>query len=140
MRGSRARHAGGDLLLAAPRQQVLRLLTLTCLIDVFSVHASVDEAAGDRSQRKTKRSRSLRSCGVSYARLPPARCGRCTLTPAAAPAFTGTYPGNPSREAPTRKRKPAQTSIAGEPVAEEQHIMPRQGAWLHLTLDRFGFS
>ncbi|HUK70277.1 MAG TPA: STAS domain-containing protein [Streptosporangiaceae bacterium] len=46
-----ARHAGGDLLLAAPQQQVLRLLTLTCLIDVFSVHASVDEAAGDRSQR-----------------------------------------------------------------------------------------
>ena len=41
----RARHAGGDLLLAAPQQQVRRLLTLTRLIDVFSVHASVDEAA-----------------------------------------------------------------------------------------------
>jgi anti-sigma B factor antagonist len=40
-----ARHAGGDLLLAAPRQQVLRVLTLTCLIDVFPVHASVEEAA-----------------------------------------------------------------------------------------------
>ena len=40
-----ARHAGGDLLLACPQQQVLRLLTLTRLIDVFSVHASVDEAA-----------------------------------------------------------------------------------------------
>jgi anti-sigma B factor antagonist len=49
----RARHAGGDLLLAAPQQQVLRLLTLTRLIDVFSVHASVDEAARDagRSRR-----------------------------------------------------------------------------------------
>ncbi len=48
-----ARHAGGDLLLAAPQQQVLRLLTLTRLIDVFSVHASVDEATGsaDRSRR-----------------------------------------------------------------------------------------
>jgi anti-sigma B factor antagonist len=48
-----ARHAGGDLLLAAPQQQVLRLLTLTRLIDVFSVHASVDEAASDagRSRR-----------------------------------------------------------------------------------------
>jgi anti-sigma B factor antagonist len=43
-----ARHAGGDLLLAAPRQQVLRVLALTRLIDVFSVHASVDEAVGDR--------------------------------------------------------------------------------------------
>ena len=45
-RGRRhARHAGGDLLLAAPRQQVLRVLTLTRLIDVFPVHASVEEAA-----------------------------------------------------------------------------------------------
>jgi anti-sigma B factor antagonist len=42
-----ARHAGGDLLLAAPRQQVLRVLTLTRLIDAFAVHASVDEAAGN---------------------------------------------------------------------------------------------
>ena len=39
-------HAGGDLLLAAPQQQVLRVLAITRLIDVFSVHASVDEAAG----------------------------------------------------------------------------------------------
>src|SRR5580692_12525363 len=35
-----ARHAGGDLLLAAPRRGVLRVLTLTRLIDVFPVHAS----------------------------------------------------------------------------------------------------
>ena len=40
-----ARHAGGDLLLAAPQHQVLRVLTLTRLIDVFPVSASVDEAA-----------------------------------------------------------------------------------------------
>jgi anti-sigma B factor antagonist len=40
-----ARHAGGDLLLAAPSLQVLRLLALTRLIDVFSVHASVELAA-----------------------------------------------------------------------------------------------
>ena len=40
-----ARHAGGDLLLAAPRHQVLRVLTLTRLIDVFPIYASVDEAA-----------------------------------------------------------------------------------------------
>src|SRR6266567_9474287 len=39
-----ARHAGGDLLLAAPQHQVLRVLALTRLIDVFPVHASVDEA------------------------------------------------------------------------------------------------
>jgi len=49
----RARLAGGDLLLAAPQGQVLRLLSLTRLIDIFSVHASVDEAARDarRSRR-----------------------------------------------------------------------------------------
>ena len=40
-----ARQAGGDLLLAVPQQQVLRVLTLTRLIDVFPVYASVDEAA-----------------------------------------------------------------------------------------------
>lgn len=47
-----ARHAGGDLVLAAPQQQVLRVLTLTRLVEVFHVHASVDEAAGSagRSQ------------------------------------------------------------------------------------------
>ena len=41
-----ARQAGGDLLLAAPRQQVLRVLAVTRLADDFCVHASVDEAAG----------------------------------------------------------------------------------------------
>src|ERR1039457_5756626 len=40
-----ARHAGGDLHLAAPQRQVLRVLTITRLIDVFPVHASADEAA-----------------------------------------------------------------------------------------------
>jgi anti-anti-sigma factor len=40
-----ARVAGGELLLAAPQPQVLRLLTLTRLIDVFRVCTSVDEAA-----------------------------------------------------------------------------------------------
>jgi anti-sigma B factor antagonist len=50
-RGRRhARHAGGDLLLAAPRQQVLRVLTLTRLIDVFPVHASVEEAASSAAR------------------------------------------------------------------------------------------
>ena len=45
VRGRRqARHAGGELLLAAPQQQVLRVLTLTRLIDAFPVHASVAEA------------------------------------------------------------------------------------------------
>jgi anti-sigma B factor antagonist len=46
-RGRRhARQAGGDLLLAAPQQRVLRVLAITCLVDGFSVYASVEEAAG----------------------------------------------------------------------------------------------
>jgi anti-sigma B factor antagonist len=41
---AQARQVGGDLLLAAPRGPVRRILTLTGLIDVFSVHASVEQA------------------------------------------------------------------------------------------------
>ena len=46
-----ARHAGGDILLAAPQRQVLRLLALTRLTDAFSIHASVSEAASDPRMR-----------------------------------------------------------------------------------------
>jgi anti-sigma B factor antagonist len=35
---------GGDLLLAAPQQRVLQVLTVTHLLDLFSVHPSVEEA------------------------------------------------------------------------------------------------
>jgi anti-anti-sigma factor len=45
-----ARRAGGDLLLAAPQDQVLRVLAAIHLADVFSVHASVDEAAGSAAR------------------------------------------------------------------------------------------
>ena len=41
---AQARQAGGDLLLAAPRGPVRRVLALTGLIDVFSVYASVEDA------------------------------------------------------------------------------------------------
>jgi anti-sigma B factor antagonist len=41
-----ARRGACDLLLAAPQQQVLRMLAITRLIDVFAVHACVEEAAG----------------------------------------------------------------------------------------------
>ncbi len=39
-----ARRAGGELLLAAPQRLVLRMLALTGLVDVFSVHASLGHA------------------------------------------------------------------------------------------------
>ena len=41
-----ARKAGGDLLLAAPQDQVLRVLAVAGLAGVFAVHASVGQAAG----------------------------------------------------------------------------------------------
>jgi anti-anti-sigma factor len=47
-----ARRAGGDLLLAAPQDQVLRLLTVTRLAEVFSVHASVDESAASAARSR----------------------------------------------------------------------------------------
>jgi anti-sigma B factor antagonist len=43
-----ARRAGGDLLLAAPRLPVLRVLTLLRLMDAFSVYHCAEEAAGAR--------------------------------------------------------------------------------------------
>jgi anti-sigma B factor antagonist len=38
------RQAGGDLLLAGPQRRVLRILTVTRLIDAFPVHACVADA------------------------------------------------------------------------------------------------
>jgi anti-sigma B factor antagonist len=46
MRGRRhARNAGGDLLLAAPRRPVRRVLTIIWEADGLAIHASVAEAA-----------------------------------------------------------------------------------------------
>ncbi len=42
-----ARRGGCDLLLVAPQRQVLRMLASTRLLDVFAVHARVDEAVGN---------------------------------------------------------------------------------------------
>ncbi len=47
-----ARQAGGDLLLAAPQDQVLRVLAVTRLAGVFSVHASVEQAAGSAERSR----------------------------------------------------------------------------------------
>jgi anti-sigma B factor antagonist len=41
-----ARHAGGDVLLVAPQEQVLQFLNVTGLIDAFPVLASAEQAAG----------------------------------------------------------------------------------------------
>jgi anti-sigma B factor antagonist len=47
-----ARQAGGDLLLAAPQQHVLRVLTITRLIEVFAVIACPEEVASS-AERST---------------------------------------------------------------------------------------
>ena len=46
------RRNGGDLPLAAPRQPVRQILEATGLIDVFSVHPSVEEAANSIRQAR----------------------------------------------------------------------------------------
>ena len=46
---TRAREAGGDLVLAGARGKVGRVLALPCMVGVFGVYASVDEAARERS-------------------------------------------------------------------------------------------
>ena len=49
-RGRRqARQVGGDLILAAPQQTVMRVLA-TRLTDAFSVYGTVEEAAGETRQ------------------------------------------------------------------------------------------
>jgi hypothetical protein len=47
-----ARHAGGDLVLAAPQRRVLKVLALIRLADPFSVYASVEEAAGSAGRSR----------------------------------------------------------------------------------------
>ena len=52
-----ARHAGGEVVLAAAQPQVTRLLTLVRLVDAFPVHSSVDEAAcRDKNSQRAARS------------------------------------------------------------------------------------
>ncbi|MFD5814069.1 STAS domain-containing protein [Streptomyces sp. f51] len=40
----RAQHSGGELILAAPTQQMMRLLTITGAHSVFPIHGSLTEA------------------------------------------------------------------------------------------------
>jgi anti-sigma B factor antagonist len=75
---AQARNAGGDLLLAAPRGPVRRLLDLTGLISVFAVHASVDEAvraAGGEPDRRQHAGDSDDDRTVATAVIPIASSG-----------------------------------------------------------------
>lgn len=91
-----ARRAAGDLPLAAPQQQVLRVITLTGLAGVFSVHASAEQAAGGAA--RYREDGGYRAAGVTARDrhptgahdsprdhgLAPARTGRCRSPPGTA--------------------------------------------------------
>jgi anti-anti-sigma regulatory factor len=47
-----ARRAGGGLLLASPQQLVLRVLALSGLADLFSIHASLEQAVAVRARSR----------------------------------------------------------------------------------------
>ncbi len=49
-----AQCAGGDVVLAAPRRQALRLLALTGKDDAFGLHASVEDAFVSIGGRRTR--------------------------------------------------------------------------------------
>ncbi len=49
-----AREAGGDLILAAPRRNVMRVLAVIRLAEAFSVYATVEEAAGQAGHFKER--------------------------------------------------------------------------------------
>jgi len=54
-RGRRqAWRAGGDLVLAAPQQKVLRVLAVIRLAEAFSVYATVEDAAGEAGHQRKR--------------------------------------------------------------------------------------
>jgi anti-sigma B factor antagonist len=68
-----ARQAGGDLLLAAPQRQVIRLLAITRLARDFSVYASVEDAASTIRTLGTPGGGSCWRCGLCRPRPRPRR-------------------------------------------------------------------
>ncbi len=60
-----AQHAGGDLLRAAPRQPVPRVLAVTRLVVDFSVRASVEEAARSAGRSRAAAPAAGRSARVA---------------------------------------------------------------------------
>ena len=55
VRGRRqAWRAGGDLVLAAPQQKVLRVLAVIRLAEAFSVYATVEDAAGEAGHQRKR--------------------------------------------------------------------------------------
>jgi anti-sigma B factor antagonist len=101
-RGRRqARQAGGDLVVAAPQRQVMRVLAIIRLAEAFSVYATVEEAAGPAGRFKERamrvpqrprrarwprtvtwsRTRGLRACTVAARHPVPGRAASGILPP-----------------------------------------------------------
>jgi anti-anti-sigma factor len=99
------RQNGGDLRLASPQSPVRRLLEATGLIDVFSVHRSVEEAAGSASGVRPR-------APEAPVRLRPALVPRCGgRRPVRRPARH--VPVRPLRRNPTcRSRRLARDTCA----------------------------
>lgn len=108
------RQSGGDLPLAAPQQPVRQVLEATGLIDVFSVHPSVEEAANSLRQAQAWSSAApqrLRAAMVTQpgGRRPVCRTagtrwsGRC---PGAERAGRGTWRVTPTLNGARREGQP----------------------------------
>jgi anti-sigma B factor antagonist len=104
-----ARHAGGDLLLAAPQQPVLRVLALTGLADNFSVHASVEEAAADA--RRSRR--------VVVPLRHPRRTRRPHTTGLSGTPSSGAEHGSPRQQTGEAGASPLPHSRTAEPMTVE---------------------
>ena len=86
-----ARKAGGDLLLAAPRRPVRRVLTIIWQADGFPIHASVAEAAdAAASAGASRRGVALRQpARMRWQHIAVASAGHSAVSAAAASEVTG---------------------------------------------------
>jgi anti-sigma B factor antagonist len=68
-RGRRqARQAGGELILAAPQRNVMRVLAIIRLAEAFSVYATVEEAAGQAGSASQRPRKARWPCAVTWSR------------------------------------------------------------------------
>jgi anti-sigma B factor antagonist len=115
------RQSGGDLPLAAPQPAVRRILEATGLIDVFSVHPSVEEAARSARHAQTpsptvpqqpRSARVTRPCGWQ----PRCRAARQSLVRQSLvrplPSRAVCRPRHIAREACVKWRSPGGTTAA----------------------------
>ena len=109
-----ARQSGGDLPLAAPQPPVRRILEATGLIDVFSVHPSVEEAASSARQTQASSPAAPQQprpvmVAQSGGRRPVCRAPRHSLV-RPRPRREVCRPGHIAREACVKRRSPGGTT------------------------------